>query len=64
MWELQIHFHLKKMALNTYEDFLQLGMNCLQDCLSVRGQLDTTGRKIQFVAQAFAVFEMKLPIIT
>ena len=51
------------MALNTYEEFLQLGMNCLQDYLSVRG-LNTTGRKIELVAQALAASEMKLPIIT
>ena len=50
------------MALSTYEDFLQLGMNCLQDYLSARG-LNTTGRKIELVARAFAAFEMKLPII-
>ena len=50
------------MALNTYGDFLQLGMNCLQDYLSVRG-LNTTGRKIELAARDFAAFEMKLPII-
>ena len=50
------------MVLSTYEDFLQLGMNCLQDYLSARG-LNTTGRKIELVARAFAAFEMKLPII-
>ena len=49
------------MVLSTYEDFLQLGMNCLQDYLSARG-LNTTGRKIELVARAFAAFEMKLPI--
>ena len=48
------------MALSTYEDFLQLGMTCLQDYLSARG-LNTTGRKIELVARAFAAFEMKLP---
>ena len=48
--------------LNMYEDFLQLGMNCLQNYLSVRG-LNIIGRKIELVAQAFAAFEMKLPII-
>ena len=37
--------------------------NCLQDYLSVRG-LNTTGRKIKLVAQAFTAFEMKLPVIT
>ena len=45
-----------------YEDFLQLGVNCLQNYLSVRG-LNIIGRKIVLVAQAFAAFEMKLPII-
>ena len=50
------------MALNTYKDFLQLGMNCLQDYLSVRG-LNTTRRKTELVARAIAAFEMKLPII-
>ena len=50
------------MALSTYEDFLQLGMNSLQDYLSAR-DLSTTGRKIELVARAFAAFEMKLPII-
>ena len=50
------------MVLGTYEDFLQLGMNCLQDYPSARG-LSTTGRKIELVAWAFAAFEMKLPII-
>ena len=50
------------MALSTYEDILQLGRNCLQDYLSARG-LNTTGRKIELVARAFAAFEMKLPII-
>ena len=58
----KFHFHMKKMALNAYDDFLELGMNCLQDYLSGRG-LNTTGRKIELVAQAFAAFEMKLPII-
>ena len=50
------------MALSTYKDFLQLGMKGLQDYLPVRG-LNTTGRKIELVAQAFAALEMKLPII-
>ena len=50
------------MALNTYKYFLQLGMKGLQDYLSARG-LNTTGRKIELVAQAFAALEMKLPII-
>ena len=34
-------------------------MNCLQDYLSARG-LNTTGRKNELVARAFAAFEMKL----
>ena len=50
------------MVLSTYEDFLQLGMNCLQDYLSARG-LNTTGEKTELVAQAFAAFEMNFPII-
>ena len=50
------------MALNAYEDFLQLRMNCLQDCLSVR-DLNTTWRKIEVVARAFAAFEMTLPVV-
>ena len=37
-------------------------MNCLQDYLSARG-LNTTERKIELVARAFAAFEMKLPTI-
>ena len=41
------------MGLNTY--FLLLAMNYLQDYLSVR-DLNTTGRKIELVAQAFAAF--------
>ena len=58
----KFHFHLKKMVLSTYEDFLQLGMNCLQDYLSARG-LNTTGEKIELVARASAAFEMNFPII-
>ena len=50
------------MVLSTYEDFLQLGMNCLQDYLSARG-LNTTGEKTELVAQVFAAFEMNFPII-
>ena len=50
------------MALSTYSDFLQLGMNCLQDYLSARG-LNKTGRNNELFARAFAAFEMKLPII-
>ena len=50
------------MALSTYKYFLQLGMKGLQDYLSARG-LNTTGRTIELVAQAFAALEMKLPII-
>ena len=49
----KFYFHLKKMGLNTY--FLLLAMNCLQDYLSVR-DLNTTGRKIELVAQAFTAF--------
>ena len=45
-----------------YEDFLQLGMKCLQDYLSARG-LNTTGEKTELVARAFAAFEMNFPII-
>ena len=41
--------------------FCNLGMSCLQDYLSTKG-LNTTGRKIELVARAFAAFEMKLPI--
>ena len=63
IWESQISFSFeKKMALNAFEDFLQLGMNYLENDLSVRG-LNITRRKTELVARAFAAFEMKLPVI-
>ena len=49
----KFYFHLKKVGLKAY--FLLLGMNCLQDYISVR-DLNATGSKIGLVAQAFAAF--------
>ena len=37
-------------------------MNSLLDFLAARG-LNTTGRKIELVAQAFAAVDMNLPIL-
>ena len=50
------------MALSKYEDFLELGRNSLVDFLAVRG-LNTSGKKIELVAPAFAAVDMKLPIL-
>ena len=49
------------MPLEKYEDFLNLGVKELTDHLAVRG-LKTSGKKVEFVARAFAAFELKLEI--
>ena len=50
------------MPLTTYEDFLELSFKQLTDYLSVRG-LNTSGRKVELIARAFAAMELKLDII-
>ena len=50
------------MPLTTYEDFLELSVKQLTDYLSVRG-LNTSGRKVELIARAFAAMELKLDII-
>ena len=50
------------MPLTTYEDFLELSVKQLTGCLSVRG-LNTSGRKVELIARAFAAMELKLDII-
>ena len=46
----------------TYKKFLELSVKQLVDYLSVRG-LNTSGKIVELVAQAFAVFELKIDII-
>ena len=41
------------MPLTTYEDFSELSVKQLTDYLSVRG-LNTSGRKVELIARAFA----------
>ena len=50
------------MRLTTYEDFLELFVKQLTDYLSVR-DLNTSGRKVELIARAFAAMELKLDII-
>ena len=50
------------MPLEKYEDFLDLSIKDLTNYLSVRG-LNTSGRKVELVARAFAAFELKMNII-
>ena len=50
------------MPLEKYEDFLDLWIKDLTNYLSVRG-LNTSGRKVELVARAFAAFELKMNII-
>ena len=50
------------IPLTTYEDFLELSVKQLTDYLSVRG-LNTSGRKVELIARAFAAMELKLDII-
>ena len=50
------------MRLTTYEDFLELSVKQLTDYLSVR-DLNTSGRKVELIARAFAAMELKLDII-
>lgn len=50
------------MPLEKYEDFLELSVKHLSDYLSVRG-MNTSGRKVELVARAFAAFELKMDII-
>ena len=50
------------MPLTAYEDFLELSVKQLTDYLSVRG-LNTSGRKVELIARAFAAMELKLDII-
>ena len=45
-----------------FEDFLDFSIKDLASYLSVCG-LNTSGRKVELVAQIFAVFELKLNII-
>ena len=50
------------MPLEKYEDFLDLLINDLTNYLSVCG-LNTSGRKVELVARAFAAFEVTVNII-
>ena len=50
------------MPLHSYEDFLDLTVKQLTDYLSVRG-LNSSGRKVELVARAFAAMEMKIEIV-
>ena len=50
------------MLLTIYEDFLEPSVKQLTDYLSVRG-LNTSGRKVDLIARAFAAMELKLDII-
>ena len=50
------------MPLEEYEDFLDLPIKDLTNCLSVRG-LNTSSRKVELVARAFAAFELTMNII-
>ena len=49
------------MPLKKYEDFLDMNIKDLQDYLAVRG-LNTSARKIELIARAFAAFELKIEI--
>ena len=50
------------MPLETHENFLDLSIKDLTDYLPVCG-LNTSGTKVELVARAFAVFELKMNII-
>ena len=50
------------MPLEKYEDFFDLSIKDLTNYLAVRG-LNTSGRKVELVARAFAAFELKMIII-
>ena len=50
------------MPLEKYEDFLELSVKQVVDYLSVRG-LNTSGKKVEFVARGFAAFELKMDTI-
>ena len=50
------------MPLTTYEDFVELSVKQLTDYLSVCG-LNTSGRKVEWIARVFAAMELKLDII-
>ena len=50
------------MPLHSYEDFLDLTVKQLTDYLSVLG-LNSSGRKVELVARAFAAMEMKIEIV-
>ncbi|XP_068690180.1 uncharacterized protein [Montipora foliosa] len=47
--------------MEAYDDFLELSVGSLKDYLNVRG-LQTTGRKVELVARAFAACEQNIPI--
>ena len=50
------------MSLQKYEDLLELSVKQLMDYLSVSG-LNTSGKKVELAARAFAAFELKMDII-
>ena len=50
------------MTLITYEDFMELSVKQLSDYPSVHG-LETSGRKLKSIAQAFATIKLKFDII-
>ena len=47
--------------MEAYEDFLQWSVGSLKDYFNVSG-LQTTGRKVELVARAYASCEQKIPI--
>ena len=47
--------------MEAYDDFLELSVGSLKDYLNVRG-LQTTGRKVELVARAFAACEQNIPM--
>ena len=51
------------MSLQKYEKFLELSVKQLVNYLFVHG-LNTSGKKVELVSQACAVFELKMDIIT
>ena len=50
-----------RIRMEAYDDFLQLSVGSLKDYLNVRG-FQTTGRKVELVARAFAACEQNIPI--
>ena len=51
------------MASKTYEDFLSLGINFLENYLNVRGVATSGYSKVELIARAFSPLQMNLPIV-